>query len=400
MGVRIADGVITEVVPWAEAAERVDGPVVDYGGSTVCPGFIDAHVHLLFTYDIEHSDTRRDVEEAPAAVLGARAVEHALQALTGGVTTVRDCGDKDLVTLAVRDAIAAGALPGPRILAAGPPLTIPDGHLNWCGNVVASEDEIRASVRNLARAGVDLVKVMSSGGRMTAESNPSVPQFEESEMAAAVEEAHAANCRVAAHALNAESIRRSVAAGVDTVEHCLWGDGAPGPDDVAELLELMAAGTSSPVITMAGIARALLPAHDAADPREAEIARAVSSTGDLRQDFDFARQMFLAGVNVVVASDAGVRFTPFHRFDESIQCGRVGLGVTLSEAIRLVTHNAAVALGIGDQVGLIEPGMRADLVVLDQTGSPDTIGTVSAVFRDGVRLVDAGQLTWTPSWRD
>ena len=394
MGVRVRAGRIVEVSPWSEIKESTAEIKVDYSEQTVCPGFIDSHVHLIFTCDVDHTETRADVESASVARLTARAASNALEALLGGVTTARDCGDRDLVSLAIRDATKDGQLPGPRILAAGPPLTTARGHLNWCGNTAETTDEIREAVRKSCDAGVDVIKVMASGGNMTSESDVHHPQYDVSQLTVAVEEAHRSGRRVAAHALNAESIRRSVAAGVDTLEHCLWRNADSEAEDADELVRLLERSAASVVLTMAGIARALLSGKDGVSSNEYEIARKTSLTGDLFQDYEWARKLLQSKVNVVIASDAGVRFTPFRRFDESIQCAIEALGITPSQAVSLVTQNAAISLGLEDEVGLIEKGMLADLVVLDGGNSSTRIGSIAAVYKAGELVVDGGQLIW------
>ena len=109
--------------------------------STLLPGLIDAHVHLLFTCDADHERTRRSFETADDAALSAVGVRNAAEALLGGVTTVRDCGDTRGIVGTIRDAERDGWLIGPRILSAGAPLTTESGHLNWCGNVAATDEE-------------------------------------------------------------------------------------------------------------------------------------------------------------------------------------------------------------------------------------------------------------------
>lgn len=388
--IRIENGLISEVCETANVGTGHRESVVDWSGCTVAPGFVDAHVHLLFDFDDDHDLTRGAVENSDAERLALRAVRSGLECLAGGVTTVRDCGDAHFVTLKVRDAVRGGLLPGPRILAAGPPVTITSGHLHWCGNVADSPEELRVATRRLCAEGVDVVKVMSSGGNMTRESNPRLPQFEADELAIVVEEAHRLGRRVAAHALNTESIRRSVAAGVDTVEHCGWRAADGSYDFDIDVVNEMARRNITAVVTMAGISRFMLPEVSDQSSPEAIVARAMSATGDLWLDHVWAREMHKAGVRLVLASDAGVRFTPFLSFAETLRCGIVALGISLSEAIAMATLRAAEALGIAESVGSIEVGKRADLVILDGVADEETmtVGRVREVRRDGHVVVD------------
>jgi imidazolonepropionase-like amidohydrolase len=394
MAMLIVDGVIAEVRPFAELPDGEAANVSDHSTATVVPGFVDAHVHLLFTCDVDHERTRAGVETSRPAELALVGARNAIECLLGGVTTVRDCGDTDFITLDIRDAVKAGTMPGPRILAAGPPLTTTGGHLHWCGNTVDSTDEIRRATRQLCSRGVDLVKVMASGGNMTRGSNKLLPQFETAELELIVSEAHRLGRRVAAHALNTESIRRAVRAGVDTIEHCTRVDANGDPDIDLDVVKEMAQRSVSATITMAGISRALLPDIGEVGDEEQKAARAMSRTGRLFDDLEWARIMRAAGVHLSVASDGGVRFTPFRRFDQTIECAMIGLGLSASEAIAMATLRAAESLGIDDQVGSIDNGKRADLVVIDGLIDDQStrLGAVRQVWRDGVLVVDDGQL--------
>ncbi len=391
MAVGLSGGHIHAVRGWNELSRAEQEGALDLSTSTVAPGFIDAHVHLLFTCDVDHDATRERFESSSTAELTIVGSRNAQEALLGGVTTVRDCGDTRYVVRGLRDAVRTGTLSGPRILTAGAPLTTTGGHLHWCGNAADSIEEIRKAVRTMCTEDVDFLKIMASGGAMTRESNVLQPQFEADELRVAVAEAHRFGRPVAAHSLNAESIRRGVAAGVDTLEHCYWRDDAGHYGDTSELIALLAPTNTSVVVTMAGIARALLSEREPGSPVEQAAASAASPTGALRSDYQWAREVWEAGINLVLASDAGVRFTPFRRFDETLRCGIEGLGVTPSQAVAMATANAARALGI-QEVGIVAPGYVADLVVLDGTDVNDRLGTVRSVYRDGRLVVDDSRL--------
>lgn len=392
VAVGIRDGRISAVIPWDKVPEAERNAATDLSGSTVTPGFIDAHVHLLFTCDVDHEATRARFESSSTAELSIVGSRNAQEALLGGVTTVRDCGDTRYVVRGLRDAVRAGTLVGPRILTAGAPLTTTGGHLHWCGNAADSPEEIRKAVRTICTEDVDLVKIMSSGGAMTRGSNVLLPQFEVDELRIAVTEAHRFGRPVASHSLNAESIRRSVAAGVDTLEHCYWRDEVGRYGDTADLIALLAPTSTSVVVTMAGIARALLSDREPGSPIEQQAAKAASPTGALATDYRWAREVWEAGITLVLASDAGVRFTPFRRFDETLRCGIEGFRVTPAQAVAMATRNAAKALGIDGEVGLVASGYIADLVVLDGTDASERLGEVRSVYRDGHLVVDDSRL--------
>jgi len=305
--------------------------------------------------------------------------------LVGGVTTVRDCGDRDLLTLQVRDAIANGWASGPRVLTAGPPLTRSDGHLAWCGYRVETACEIRDAVRRLCDAGVDWIKVVASGGNMTPGSRPFDPSFSIVELRAASEEAHKHGRRVAVHALNAEAIRRSITAGVDTIEHCLW-NGLDGRSafDVDAACDLVQRGIFVGV-NMAGIDRILL-SEFAPDAAAAAVRR-----DKLRARWAAARQMLALGANVMLSSDAGTRYARFEDFGLTLACAVEALDLTPIEAIHRASLVPAQALGIEEKVGSVEVGKRADLLIVegDPSRSTKDIQRVHEVWRDGRRVACA-----------
>lgn len=159
-------GVITAVGTAAELAATVDPGVrrLHCPGATVLPGLIDCHVHLAFDAG---PDPVRAVAEAAPDELAAAMADRAGQLLAAGVTTVRDLGDRDALTIELRASIASGKTAGPRILAATAPLTLPGGHCGFLGGGVTTDDDIRRQIARNAAAGADLIKVMASGGALT-----------------------------------------------------------------------------------------------------------------------------------------------------------------------------------------------------------------------------------------
>ncbi len=380
--IRIVDGRVAEIT----SGGRAPAEALTASGATLIPGFIDAHAHLSFGYADDHETVRSIAEHSSVADLQTQIRRHARECLAGGVTTVRDCGDRDLVSLAVRDEIRRGEIPGPAMLAAGPPVTTPGGHLNWCGGALSADADIAAAVDRLADAGADLVKVLASGGGMTAESDPHHPQFTRERLESLVGRARERRLPVAAHAHSTDAIALSVAAGVSTIEHCSW-KGADGTTDLRlDLVDQIAAQGIAVVLTMAGIQRVLLPGDH--DPAHVQSARESSATGDLVGDFAWARIMRERGCELLIASDAGVRFTPFAGFIDSVRCGMVALDLSAVEAVALATAAPARALGISGQAGTIAEGRIADLVLLDGvlTASARELPGIAAVWSRGHRV--------------
>lgn len=371
-------GPAAEMVALSATADRF----LDYADATVLPGFIDSHAHLTFSAGPDHATVRAVLEaEATAGVLAARALHNAQLALRAGVTTIRDCGALGLVVLRVREAVANGIAAGPRILACGMPITTTGGHLHYCGLRADSEAEVRKSVRWLIQEGVDAIKIVASGGQMTAGSNPLQPQYPAAVLRTAVQEAHRLGRRVVAHALNTASIRDCAEASVDTIDHCAWSapDGSTQYDPRlgARLIE---AGTTIG-LTGSGILRQLLPERD-------------GDVAELRRRLEGHRQLHAAQARVVVHSDAGVRYTPFDDFVLSLRVMEEGLGASRMDVLRAATGRAAEAVGLAGEIGTLEVGARADLLVVD--GNPlddlNRLKSIRHVLRDGRVLVDEGRL--------
>jgi imidazolonepropionase-like amidohydrolase len=293
------------------------------------------------------------------------------------------------VTLSVRDAIASGWLPGPRVLAAGLPITTTAGHMWTFGCEADTADEVRKATLSHCKRGVDFIKVVESGALYTKSSNPFAPQYGVEELRAAVEAAHRMGRRVAAHTMCAEGNRRALAAGVDTLEHCFWVDIDGQPDYDPAVIEEFAARDAWAVVTMLGVDRVLLPREgDSPAAADAKAAR-------LSERYRYHREMWQAGVKTVIATDAGARLCRFEDFYMSLACAVDALGMSPVEAIHCATQVAAQALGVEETVGTIEVGKRADLLLSagDPAQDVNDLRHVVRVWKDGMLVVDGGRLS-------
>ena len=384
--ITIEDGVIRSV---GKAAEKPPegGRLVDFGDATILPGLIDGHVHLQFdagatTPEVVHRHTF-----ATDAELAMRALGNAQQALGAGVTTVRDCGGRLDLNTQVRAAIDSGEAAGPRVLVSGAPITTTSGHLHWCGLIADTEDEIRFAVRRMAQAGVDFIKVMATGGGMTPISNALRPQYSREALTALVEDARRLNMRVAAHTLAADGCEYAIDAGVSTFEHFRWSvDG--GIDYRPEAIDRFDFANQSINSTYTSFDRDRFSAYSCLDdvPKE--------STDELRDRYWFIRDAADRGATVTTSSDSGVPNAAFGSFALSVIAGMVAMAVSAELAIAQATSLQAKAIGISDEIGSIEPGKQADILVVEGDASANIFALRKpvAVFRDGREVVRDGRL--------
>ena len=354
------------------AAAVPDGAtVVDLAGATLLPGFVDGHVHLIFdaSEDPVSSLAGRDDAAAFAAMMSfARA------AARGGVTTVRDLGDRGYLALGLRRAAVTDPTL-PYILAAGPPITTPGGHCHFLGEEAAGVDGVRAAVREHAERGVDIIKIMASGGNMTPGSRPELPQYGPAELRAAVDEAHRQNLPITAHAHATQAIVDGLAAGMDSFEHLTFmtADGVdPIPDEVLTALVRQA-------VTV-GMMLGLAPVSGAAPP-PGMIARRPALVAN-------GQRMLAAGVNMIAGTDAGIApIKPPDVIRWAIPQFQL-LGMTAAQALHACTARAATALGLGHRKGHLRPGYDADILAIDGNplSDPAALHAIRAVYVRGTAL--------------
>jgi imidazolonepropionase-like amidohydrolase len=341
---------------------------LDFPGATLLPGLVDAHVHLVASGhpDLAAGLPKSEAERTIAAVVNAR------RQLESGVTLVRDLGAPGDEAVLVGRAVEAGAIAGPRVVAAGPAVTMTGGHIPYLGRVNDGPDAMRTAVRANLAMGARCIKVVATGGVLTPGVDPREPAYTQPELDALVEEAHRLGLTVAAHAIGEGGVAAALRAGVDSVEHGMFLDEA-----AIELFLATGARLSATFSAPWGILGGpSVPGwiKDRARPAaEAQV-----------RSFRAAVQ---AGVPAVAGTDAGTPDNPHGEVAREVAF-MVEAGLDVLAAVRAATAEAADLLGVDDR-GVLRPGAAADVLVADGDVTAD-VGALRrplAVFQDGRRVV-------------
>lgn len=342
---------------------------IDLGpDTTVLPGLIDTHVHL--GADSGNGALDRLPSFTPdhlTAVIKDSLARH----LAAGVTTVRDLGDHQWSVIEQRNKHAQ------RILGSGPPITTPQGHCWSMGGETTGENDLRRAVRTRAERGVDVIKIMASGGFATPGTNVSDCQFTEQEIRTVVDEAHKHGLPVTAHAHSLAAAQRALAAGVDGLEHlsCLTDRGMHAPDDLIEAL----ATAETTVCHTLGVTMEPPPF----------IKEAWEKTGmSLTAKISMAGLMYDRGVKTVAGTDGGIGAGKPHGAIAYSVADLVKGGVPNAGALAAATSQAAKALGLTK--GVLKPGWDADVIVVQG----DPMRDISALHNVTTVMI-AGQMVTT-----
>ena len=349
------DGEVIVGVEPAAYDVPADCGVTTYDG-TLMPGLIDCHTHLVGDSTMGGLEAAGAADEATLDRLIGESL--ALQ-LAGGVTTVRDLGDKAFRSVVARDRADPGV---PRIVAAGPPLTTVGGHCHYWGGEVAGPDSAREAVAEHAERGVDLIKVMASGGAMTPGTDPLGTQLDD-ELAAIVDEAHRRGLRVVAHAHSQAGAWLALRSGVDGLEHftSLSQDGSTTPEDL--LAAVAEAGVTVDPTCGWDLSQfpplELLPENIRATMERLGITPEINRANRAVQ----VRRLRELGVRVVSGMDSGVSGVKAHGNVWRNVLELVDAGWPVDESLATATSVAAGDCGV--QAGRLRAGLSADLLVLD-----------------------------------
>ena len=369
----IRDGVVVEVRDGFIGADAVAGArVIDLRDRFVLPGLIDSHVHLVSDRAGQEGLLAEFTDSLPARAY--EAAENARKTLMAGFTTVRNLGDGGGVTLALRDAVARGAIPGPRIVDAGASISTTSGHMdgrlglndelrehtahdNVCDDVASCREAVRIQIGR----GADVIKIATTGGVNSRIGAGLGAQMFEDEARALIDTAHLYGKKVAVHAHGADGIALALRLGADSIEHgTIFDDATLG-------LFRQSGAYYVPTLSTVNGYRERLAANPNAYPPEVlpKILWRISITGQSLQ------RAVPAGVKIAFGTDAGV--SKHGRNADEFEL-MVANGMTPATAIQAATVNAADLLGLSDQVGSLEPGKRADMIAVD--GDPLTDVTV------------------------
>jgi imidazolonepropionase-like amidohydrolase len=378
--VSFQDGRIVDVGSGLDGDESVD-----VAGATLLPGLFDCHVHIAYRYE-DHDEL--GAMHLPFSYRFFTIAENLRQTLALGITTVRDAGGADL---GLKRAVADGILVGPRMQISVNMLSMTGGHSDgWLPSGALSSwgitypgmpdgvcdgvEGVALKVREVIRAGADVIKISSTGGFLSPTDDPSMPHFSQEEVDSIVATAADLERWVMSHAHGVEGIKRAVRAGARSIEHGTFLD----PETAAMMVER---GTwLVPTLTSGDTTEAL-----AEDPKVPEPIRE-KLRGLGRPELDGFRVAAEAGVKVAMGTDCPVAPHGTNLRELRLMAEN---GFTPQQALVAATSSAAELMGLGDELGTLAPGKRADVVVVD--GDPFEFeklpGRIRTVYKDGIRVM-------------
>ncbi len=380
----VSNGKITAV--GSAAAIPAGAETIDLGDATLLPGLIDAHTHLTYPYERDYRITELNTLKKTIPERTLDAVDIVRRTLMAGFTTVRDVGAGDYIDVGLRNAIAAGEIPGPRMLVAVNALGATGGHCDSSAGfapnifgretgiadgVISGPDQARQAVRYNIKYGADVIKTCATGGVLSLTDDVDTPQLTQAELDAIVAEAHNLRRKTAAHAHGAPGAKIAIRAGIDSIEHGTFLD-----DEALDMMKSRGTFYVPTLMAAEGLKERLtdgyLPPVIAAKARLAIVA--LDAT---------VRKAIARGVKIVVGTDAAVyphgrNAGEFHLL--------VNLGMKPIDALKAGTSLDAELLGVADRTGSIEAGKFADIVACP--GNPEEnirqVENIRFVMKEGV----------------
>src|SRR5438309_605291 len=390
MVIVVQDDRIQSVGSPASVSIPAGATVIDLSKATVLPGLIDCHTHLGARADRYDEIYRFKDTPFQSAFAG---VVHARKTLEAGFTSVRDVGSEPFLAVDLRNSINDGFTIGPRIVASGPAISITGGHgdLNNYSpqtrvtmfpeerdyRIADGVDQVRHVVRAQVKYGVDVIKILATGGVLSKGDSPGAPQYTLEELKAAAEEAHMAGRKIAAHAHGAQGIKNAILAGIDSIEHASLID-----DEGIRLAKERGTYLDMDIYNDEYLVNEATKVGLPAENLEKE-----KMVGRLQRE-NFAKAV-KAGAKMAFGTDAGV----YPHGDNARQFYfMVKYGMTTAQAIRAATSSAADLIGRANDVGTISPGKFADIIAVDADPLADVraLEHVSFVMKGGVVYKEKG----------
>lgn len=382
-------GKITAIGPVGElkAPDGSNFTVKDYGDSTILPGLVDGHTHMMAPGDGTHGDITGNEQDD---VLLMRALHNARTFLHAGVTTARENGAKNKVGFSLKDGINMGLSEGPEMIISGRPITITGGHFWYCGSEADGVEGVRAEVRKLVTEGADFIKIMATGGS-TWSSNPLQPSYTVEEMAVIVEEAHQFGKLTAAHCASMQGIKNALDAGVDMIIHCVFEDETGMYEFNEPLAEQLAAAKAwvNPTlhVVQSGIDLTERIGYDRGWLTNEEQVSIDSSKKSLETRVESVNKLINMGVRMIAGSDSPWgAYPPGEFIKEMVALTKAGL--TNTEALVTGLSHAAESIAVGHQAGTLAENRPGDILVVggDPTSDLNALWDIKDVYKTGIRI--------------
>ena len=340
-------------------ADKNQAEIISVPGGSILPGFIEMHSHIHCSSEADAYEHITTESNETFLLRGTQAVR---SALASGVTTMRDLGSRNEVVFPLREGITNGIIPGPRLLVAGTPITTTGGHCNMFGTEANTSEEVVKAIRQQFKLGADCIKIMSTGGGFTPGTNVRAPQYSADILKKAVNDAERLGLKVAAHCHAAEGVKNCVEAGIHNLIHCSWLSSNPSElydydgdiaDQIAEKRIYV-----DPTLALSHLnklrGRAIRP--DSGAMRDPE------------KRFEILRDMWDRGVKFVTGMDSGMTNAHFNDFAYIPEVMVNNMYISPLEAITCATKTSAECLGMEDEIGTLEAGKSADVIVVN--GNP------------------------------
>jgi imidazolonepropionase-like amidohydrolase len=357
-------------------ADKDNAEILSIPGGSILPGFIEMHSHIHCSSETDAYEHITTESNETFLMRGTQAVR---SALSSGVTTMRDLGSRNEVVFPLRDGINQNIIPGPRLLVAGTPITTTGGHCNMFGTEANTSSDVIKAIRQQFKLGADCIKIMSTGGGFTPGTNVRAPQYSASILKDAVQDAERLGLNVAAHCHATEGVKNCVEAGIHNLIHCSWLSSDPSElyDYDTEVADKIAEKRIyvDPTLALSHLNRL----------RGRPIKPDSGAMRDPEKRFAILRDMWDRGVKFVTGMDSGMTNARFGDFAYIPEVMVNDMHISPLEAITCATKTSAECLGMEDEIGTLEKGKSADIVVINGDPSEDisTLHSVNTIISQG-----------------